>query len=187
MTPVELKEQLAAPTLASMLGEVPHFSGLRQRIARASGTGDRVAEWLLKVAVLRGATHYEREFDPSLPPDVPSICDEEIGVALCLGQHAYNLDHLRAASQLLSSPKVNAARLCRLAIKERCEPILLHFAEVAQRFAPHAQPWAFLREHLRPRLVARSDALPHWSRLVSHTGVTANVGPSRTDWLHRHE
>ena len=187
MTPVELKEQLAAPTLAQKLGDVPHDSGLLRRIARVSGAGDRVADWLLKVAVLRGASHYERQFDPSLPADAREISDEEIGIALCLGQHAYDLYYLRAAAQLLSSPRVNAACLCRLAIKERCEPVLLHIAKIAQRFAPDLQPWSLLRAQLPPRHVSRSDALPHWTRLVSHTAVTANGGPPQTDWLRRRE
>ncbi len=35
--------------------------------------------------------------------------------------------------------------------------------------------------------VPRTDTLPHWSRLVSHTGVSARGGPPQTDWLCRHE
>ena len=38
-----------------------------------------------------------------------------------------------------------------------------------------------------PRHVPRTDALPPWTRLVSHTGVTTKGGSSRTDWLCRHE
>ena len=184
---MELKEQPLALTLARKLGDVPHVSGLLHRLAHTSGAGDHIADWLLKVAVERGASHYQRDFDPSLPPDSPAISDEEIGIALCLGQHPYDLDRLRAAAQLLSSPQVNAARLCRLAVEERCEPVLLHIAGLAGRFAPDLPPWTWLRHHLPPRPVPRTDALPHWSRLVSHTGVTANGGPPRTDWLCRHE
>jgi len=180
---MELKEQPLVPSLARKLGEVPHVSGLLRRIERASGAGERVVDWLLKVAVERGADHYQREFDPSLPPDSPAVSDEEIGIALCLGQLPYNLDHLRAAAQLLSSSRVDPARLCRLAIQERCEPVLLHIAQLAERFAPDLQPWVSVRRDLRPRHVPRKDALPHWSRLVRHTGVTAHGGPPRTDWL----
>ena len=184
---MKLKEQSSAPTLACRLGDVPHVSGLLRRLALGAGLGERIRQWLLKAAVERGAHHYRREFDPSLPPDSPAITDEEIGVALCLGQHPYDLDQLRAAAQLLSAPRVDAARLCRLAVEERCEPVLLHIAGLAGRFAPDLHPWAFVRLHLTPRPVPRTDALPHWSRLVSHTGVTANGGPPRTDWLCRHE
>ena len=184
---MELNEQPLAPTLANKLGDVPHVSGLLRRLAHVSRANERVVDWLLKVSVQRGAHHYRREFDPSLPPDSPAISDEEIGVALCLGQHPYDLDHVRAAAQLLSSPRVDAARLCHLAIQERCEPVLLHIARLAERFAPDLQPWAYVLQHLPLRRVPRTDALPHWSRLVSHTGVTAHGGPPRTDWLCRHE
>ena len=184
---MELKEQPFALTLAAKLGDTPHVSGLAFRLARLSGAGQRWPEWLLKAAIERGARHYQRDFDPTLPPDNPAVSDEEIGVALCLGQNPYQLDNLRVAAQLLSSPRVDAARLCRLAVQERCEPALLHMAGVAERFAPELQPWAYLREHLHPRRVPRADALPHWTRLFGHTSVTTNGGPPRTDWLCRHE
>jgi hypothetical protein len=184
---VHFQEESSAPTLAAKLGEIPHVSGLGLRLARLSGAGERLPEWLLKVAVERGASHYQREFDPSLPRDRTAIPDEEIGVALCLGGNRYNLDSLRVAAQLLSCSRVNPARLCRLAVRERCEPVLLHIAKIAEKFDPALEPWAFLRTHLPPRHVPRQDALPHWSRIVSHTPVTAFGGPPRTDWLRCHE
>ncbi len=184
---MELKEQASVTTLARKLGEVAHVSGLARRLQRLSGAGNRFVEWLLKVAVERGAAHYQRDFDPSLPPDNPAISDEEIGIALCLGQLPYNLDNLRAAAQLLSSPRVDAVRLCRLAVHERCEPVLLHLAAVAERFVPAQEPWAYLRRHLPARPVPRTDALPHWTRLVSHTGISSRGGPPQTDWLCRRE
>jgi len=183
---MELNEQPFAPPLAHKLGDVPHGSGLLRRIAQLSGAGERVAEWLLKVAIERGANHYQRDFDPTLPEDLLAIGDEEIGVALCLGQNAYNLDALRVAAQFLSSSRINAARLCRLAEQQRCEPVLLHIAEVAKKYAPEQEPWATLRKQLPPRRVPRTDALPNWTRFVSHSGITRE-GPPRTDWLCRHE
>jgi hypothetical protein len=184
---VELKERPTEPTLARRLGEVPHVSGLLRRIARISSAGERVADWLLKIAVERGARHLERAFDPTLPGDCPDLADEELGVALCLGELPYDLDRLRAAAQLLSSPAVDAPRLCRLAVQERCEPVFLHIARLAERFAPDLHPWAFVRRHLPARPVPRTEALPHWTRLVSYTGVSGYNGSPRADWLRRHE
>jgi hypothetical protein len=184
---MELKERATVTTLARKLGETAHVSGLAIHLARMSGAGDHLPEWLLKVAVERGAKHYQRDFDPTLPPDNPAISDEEIGVALCLGQHPYDLDSLRAAAQLLSSPRVDGPWLCRLAVLERCEPVLLHIATAAERFAATLEPWVYLRQHLPARCVPRLDALPHWSRLVSHTGMTAGGGLPKTDWLCRSE
>lgn len=174
-------------TLARRMGEVPHVSGLLRRVAQLSGAGDRVSEWLFMVAVARGARHYQRKFDATLPPDYAAITDEEIGVGLCLGELPYDLDRLRVAAQLLSSPKVDAPRLCWLARQERCEPVLLHLAHLAARFAPELHPWAYLRQNLPPRSVPRTDALPQWTRVVSHTGVNLHGGPPQTDWLSRNE
>jgi hypothetical protein len=70
---MELKEQASPTTLAHRLGDTAHVSGLAIRLARDSGAGDRLPEWLLKVAVERGATHYQRDFDPSLPADNAAI------------------------------------------------------------------------------------------------------------------
>jgi hypothetical protein len=97
-------------------------------------------------------------------------------VALCLGQHPYNSTFIRAAAQLLSSPRTDAPRLARLAVMERVEPVLLYIAIIAARFAPEAQPWSYLLRHLPPRLTCPPDALPRWSRFVSQTGVTSFAG-----------
>ena len=154
----ELKEQPFAPTLACKLGDVPHVSGLLRRVAQLSGAGECVADWLLKVAIARGTNHYQRNFDPTLPADLPAICDEEIGVALCLGQNPYHLDALRVTAQFLSSPRINAARLCRLAEQERRDLVLLHIAQGARQFVPQQEPWATLRNQLQPPHVPRTDA-----------------------------
>jgi hypothetical protein len=183
---MKLREEPVGSTLARRLGDVPHVSGLAIRLAKLSGANERLPEWLMRVAVERGASHYARQFDPALPSHDGAVSDEEIGVALCLEQHSYNLDQLRVAAQLLSSSRVDAARLCRLAVQERCEPVLLHIADLAAHYAPEQEPWRTLRKTLPPRPVPRKDALPHWTRLVSHTGVTQKGGP-RTDWLKRNE
>ncbi len=153
----------------------------------SSCSDEQIGEWLLKCAVRRGASHYERPFAADLPPDNPALSNEEIGVALCLGQHPYDSVFIRAAAQLLSSSLTNPAKLVRLAAMERVEPVLLHIATIAKRFDPDAQPWTYLVEHLRPRLIAPADELPHWSRFVSQTGVTPFGGGPDVKWLRRRE
>ena len=82
---MELREQTRRLTLAQKLGDVTHVSPLLRRVLEVSGcTEDQAGEWLLKCAVERGATHYRRDFSPELPPDNPSLTNEESGVALCL-------------------------------------------------------------------------------------------------------
>jgi hypothetical protein len=185
---VETIEQSVSPPLARRLGETAHVSPLLRQICQMSGCPeDRVGEWLLKCAVGRGASHYERDFSADLPPDRSELNDEELAVALCLGQHSYNSTFIRAAAQLLSSPRTDAPRLARLAVMERVEPVLLHIAAIAARFAPGAQPWPYLLRHLPPRLSCPPDALPHWSRFVSQTGVASFAGGPDIKWLWRRE
>jgi hypothetical protein len=183
---MELREQGLRPTLAQKLGDVTHVSPLLRKVRELSGCAEnQVGEWLLKCAVRRGATHYEREFSPDLPGDSPSLTNEELGVALCLGHLSWNPAYVRAAAQLLSAPDIDAATLARLAEMERVEPVLLHIAEAAARVAPAQEPWAWLRAHLPHRRKVRTDDLPHWSRFVSQTGVTDFGGGPRIDWLCR--
>jgi len=184
---VELKDQAAPPTLAQKLGDTAHVSGLAIRLARVSGAGGRLPEWLLKVAVGRGAKHYQRDFDASLPPDNPSISDEEIGVAMCLGQMPYDPTSIRAAAQLLSSPKTDPKQLTRLAVMERVEPVLSYVATMAERFVPQLEPWAHLRAHLHPRRAPRADALPHWSRFAILPGLQRDGSYAPPHWLTRDE
>jgi hypothetical protein len=183
---VELKEQPAARTLARRLGDTAHVSGLAIQLARVSGAGERLPEWLLKVAVQRGARHYQRDFDPALPPDNPAIPVEEIGVALCLGQMPDNPWLIRAAAQLLSSPKTDSARLARLAEMERVESVLLHIAAAAEQVDAALEPWATLRRRLHPRRRLCTDALPHWTRFAVLQGLTRD-GHAPAAWLQRHE
>ncbi|MBI4658159.1 MAG: hypothetical protein HY735_04785 [Verrucomicrobia bacterium] len=183
---MELNEQPSTPTLAHKLGDTPHVSGLAIRLARLSGAGERLPEWLLKVAVERGASHYQRDFGPALPPDRLEISDEEIGVALCLGQMPDNPWLIRAAAQLLSSHRVDPVWLARLAEMEHVEPVLLHIAAAAERVDIALEPWASLRRLLHPRRRVRTDALPHWTRFAVLQGLTRN-GYAPPAWLQRDE
>jgi hypothetical protein len=120
---VEPIDQLPRPLLARRLGDTIHFSALLRKVCRMSGCAeDRVGEWLLKCAVGRGASHYERDFPGDLPPDNPDLSNEELAVALCLGQHPYNSVFIRAAAQLLSSARTDVRRLARLAVMEGLNP-----------------------------------------------------------------
>jgi len=185
---VETIEQLSSPPLARRLGDAVHVSPLLRKVSQMSRCPEAgVGTWLLKCAVGRGASHYERDFSEDLPSDNPDLSDEELAVALCLGQHPYNSTFIRAAAQLLTSPRTDAPRLARLAVMERVEPVLLHIAAVAARFAPEVQPWPYLLRHLPQRLSCPPDALPHWSRFVSQTGVTSFAGGPDIKWLRRRE
>jgi hypothetical protein len=184
---VEAAEKSAQP-LARKLGETVHVSPLLRHLRQISSCSEEtIGDLLLKCAVERGASHYERDFPIDLPHDRPEMSDEELGVALCLGEHPYNSAFIRAAAQLLSSPRTDASRLVGLAVRERVEPVLFHIAAVAARFAPDSQPWSYLLRHLPQRMIPPADALPHWSRFVSQTGVTPFGGGPDIKWLWRRE
>ena len=71
---MELREQKPRVTLAQKLGDVTHVSPLLRKIKELSGCPEeQIGEWLLKCAVQRGASHYERDFSSELPPDNPSL------------------------------------------------------------------------------------------------------------------
>jgi hypothetical protein len=78
-------------------------------------------------------------------------------------------------------------RLAKLAVMERVEAVMLYIAAIAARFAPGTQPWSYLLRHLPPRLPCPPDALAHWSRFVSQTGVTSFAGGPDIKWLRRRE
>ena len=108
---MELHEQTRRPTLAQKLGDVTHVSPLLRKVRELSGCSEeQVGEWLLKCAVGRGASHYEREFPSELPEDNPSLSHEELGVALCLGHLPFSAAYVRAAAQLLSGGGIDAAK-----------------------------------------------------------------------------
>ena len=183
-----LHEETPRSSLAQELGDVTHVSPLVRKLVQLSGCApEQFGDWLLKCAVERGASHYRRTFAPSLPPDNRAVSNEEIGIALCLGHHAFNPIFIRAAAQLLSSRNTDKATLARLAVMERCEPVLLHVAGAAARVAPDLEPWAFLRVHLPTRHRVRTEALPHWSRFVLQTGYTPAGRGQHIEWLTRDE
>src|SRR6266571_246075 len=181
---MELREQLQRPTLAERVGDVTHASALLRRLRRISGCAAAdLPAWLLRCAVERGASHYRRHFDATLPADQPSLTCEEIGVALCLAHHPFDATLIRAAAQLLSAPGTAADVLVHLAVMERCEPVLLHIADAAGRVAPALEPWRALRDKLPRRHRVRLDALPHWSRFVLQTGYTRAGRGQHIAWL----
>lgn len=183
---MELKEHATTPTLAQKLGDTAHVSGLAIRLERVSGAGGRLPEWLLKVAVARGAKHYQRDFDAGLPPDNPSITDEEIGVALCLGQNPYSLDALRVAAQLLSSPRTDAVQPVSPWHSGKMRTSAVAHCGDRQEARTRSTPVAICARAPSSSPRTRTEALPHWTRVVSYCGLTRD-GSSRIDWLCRHE
>jgi hypothetical protein len=183
---MELRDAIFAPTLAQRLGETLHLSPLRRKLLQASGAGEHLPQWLLKVAVERGASHYRRDFDPAFPPDNPTLTNEEVAVGLCLGQMPDDPTLIRAAIQLLSSPKTDLARLMRLARQERVETVLRYAADACLKVDPALEPWATIRRELHSRREVPDGLLPHWSRFAALIGLTRQ-GMAPPAWIMRRE
>lgn len=143
-------------------------------------------EWLLKVAIRRGAGHYERPMRPTLPSDNTELSDVELGVALCLAQLPDDPVFVRVASQLLSSPKVEPKELVRLARMERVETVLCHIAAACARVDKNLEPWATVRRDLKPRRMLAEGTLSHWTRFAALIGLTRH-GKMPPQWIKRDE
>jgi hypothetical protein len=114
----------------------------------------------------------------------PPSSDEEIGVARCLGQNPYNLDSLRVAAQFLSSSRIEARASAALRSRNganRCCCTSPRSPKNTRRDKSRGPSCENTCAH-----VECPAPTPHWTRLVSYTGITRE-GPPRIDWLCRHE
>lgn len=179
-------ESSIRPSLAQRIGETPHLSPLLRKAERLGGAGGHLDEWLLKAAIQRGAGHYGRPMRPSLPPDDPALSDVELGVALCLGHLPDDPVFIRAAAQLLSSPKVDPKELVRLARMERVETVLCHIADACARVDQNSEPWSTIRRELKPRRQLADGTLSHWTRFAALIGLTRH-GMMPPQWIKRDE
>ncbi len=167
-------------SLADQLGETAHCS-LLQRKARRLGVPDLAAA--IRLAVARGARHYASAWAPAeSDPGPDALPDEELVALLLLGAHPFEPFAIRCAAQLVS--RCDPARLARLARLERVARPLAHIAGAGLAHDPaRAAQWRDLLGRLGRLPPVPAGRLPHWTRFVSHSGLTRRGGP-RTDWLH---
>ena len=170
----------AVITLAQQIGETTHCS-LLQRKARRHRLTDLTS--IMRLAVARGARHYASvclpaEFDPG----VEAISDEELVALLLLGAQPFEPFAIRCAAQILSL--CDLPRLSLIVRRERVARPLAHIARAGLAHdASQAARWRELLRLLGDPATVAPGRLPHWSRFVSHSGVTRDGSP-RTDWLH---
>lgn len=167
-------------SLAYQLGETAHHS-LLLRKARRLGVSDLTAA--MRLAVARGAWHYASLWVPAeSDPGLAALRNEELVALLLLGAHPFEPFAIRCAAQLVS--RCDPARLARLARLERVSRPLAHIARAGLAHDPaRASDWRDLLDRLGSPRQAPAGRLQHWSRFVSHSGITRDGSP-RTDWLH---
>lgn len=169
------------PSLAQTLGYTTPISPLLRKARRIGlrGIGDFIA-----LAAARGCSHYASARHSVAPPvSTEALGDDELTTLLLIGENPYEPVAIRCAAQLARSPSVDAARLARLAVMEKCERVLAHIARAGLDHDPDgASFWQALLDRL-PRSPARSEPdLPHWSRFVSMPGRQRH-GTAPTRWL----
>lgn len=178
-----------AKTVAEVLGGSPHLSPL---LRKARLLGLESPEQLLRVAVKRGCTHYSPlDFDPAdaNDPSRDRLSDAELGIALISAAQTYDPLWLRCAAQLLSSLDLSPAVIARLAVMERCEPILRHFIQAAAVGDPeNATFWGELDRRLsrsRRQTLPAGLLLPHRSRFMLQVGYSGSryAGCATHVWL----
>ncbi len=167
-------------TLAQQIGETAHCS-LLQRKARRHHLTDLTS--IMRLAVARGARHYASVYPPAgSDPGVEAISHEELVALLLLGAQPFEPFALRCAAQIIT-----LCDPCRLSLIARRERVSRPLAHIARAGAAHdsgqTARWLELLRLLGSPLPVPSGRLPHWSRFVSHSGITRS-GLPRTDWLH---
>lgn len=169
--------------LANRLGLTYHRSPLLMRVRRllqGFPTGaDEPLGWLLDVANGRGLRIVSRSgFDGTAEiPGAEVFPDEELAVALCLLEHPDELQPLRVTAQMISAARLNRARLERLIICERVQPVLADMARQALKVAPDHADWNWILQVCGPP--PQSRPLLHWTRLAEPVPGTLPVASGR--------
>jgi hypothetical protein len=169
------------PTLAQTLHTTTPLSPLLRKARRL---GVHTVNDMIRLAAQRGCRHYAPQPDArSLSISSGQLGDDELTILLLVGENPYEPAAIRCAAQLARSPRVNPARLARLAIMENCERVLTHIARAGAGHDPEGTSfWIDLLNRLPASPPREEPALPHWSRFVSMPGIQRS-GPAAIRWL----
>jgi hypothetical protein len=169
--------------LATRLGETHHVSVLLRR-ARALGLAGLPD--LIALAVKRGCDHYRGAVARTCveDPGLDKLTNEELAVALLLGEHPFDATAVRCATQLLSGEGIDPARVALLAQRERCQRVLAYIARAGVQHDELASPfWRRLLDGLASPRPVPDGTLPHWTRFAALTGVHNGVRQLKSTWL----
>ena len=181
---------VAAVSLATKLGTIPHFSLLLRRLAKH---GLKTPEEMAACAVGRGCHHYAnmpkwRDIQTS---PAPEISNEELAIGLLSPCHAYDPLLIRVGAQLLSSHQSNPETLVRLAEMERCVAPLKYIATCGRDTEPENPFWQDILQYLTTKRRTHPEfpeSSIHISRFRSETGITNPFKPGapKVVWLRLH-
>jgi len=174
-------------TVAEILGSTPHLSPLLRKV---NELGFDSPDALLRLAVKRGCSHYApSDYEPSAvnDPGYERLSDAELAIALVSGAQEYDPQRVRCAAQLLGGRSITPETVARLAVMERCEPVIAWIAQAALKYdePEHHARWTELLDRMHVRRPIASGRLPHPSRFTLQTGITGpkQLGAPRAVWL----
>ncbi len=169
------------PTLAEKLGTTRHVSPLLRKL---KNHGLTTPKEIAAAAIDRGCRHYA-PFAEGIHKDVPGITDEELAIALLSPCHLYEPQLIRIGSQMLSGDNSDPRKLARLAIMERCGPVIKYIAQCGQKTEPDLPFWSAILTHLHAYDPAPASVMSHISRFRIETGITNPGRPNdpKIVWL----
>ncbi len=169
------------PTLAQTLATTSPTSPLLRKARRL---GLRDIDDLISLAVARGCSHHAANSRPiPVAPSPDVLGDDELTILLIIGENTYEPTAIRCAAQLARSPRIEPARLARLAVMEKCERVLAHIARSGvDHDSEGAHFWSALLGLLPPSTPREEPGLPHWTRFVSMPGIQRS-GTAPIRWL----
>ena len=158
------------PSLSETLSTTTPVSPLLRKARRLGVCG---LEEIIALAVARGCKHYARAQAAIDDGECfQEISDAELTILLLIGENPYDPHAIRCAGQMARSPNVNAARLAKLAIMEKCERVLAHIARAGVTHDADGHGfWQELLNALPLMPEAPEPDLPHWTRFVSMPGI----------------
>ena len=142
-----------------------HFSPLRRKMMRFGLSG--LIE-LQTLAVQRGCNHYPTLTEPITDPGLDLISNEELGLALLLGEMPYDPQAIRVSAQLLSGD-VDVEKVLFIAEQERLKFLLNRIASDILSFGIEHKNWKRILDATNSREFPEA-VLPHPTRYVVDQG-----------------
>lgn len=161
--------QMRPITTGRLLGRAPHKSYLKRRLAKL---GLLTIEDYIALAVARGCSHYDNQRAVRHVSEA-ELSNEELCAVLLSAANEYEPRAIRVAGQLLSNPKTNLKRLCRLVAMENNLESLQWIQKAGAETEPGNLFWRDLNTTIRKTQRLRGlpvNVLPHPSRFRVETG-----------------
>jgi len=152
-------------TFNEMLGMTYHLSTLRRKLIRLGLSDSK--QWQT-LAVQRGCKHYPTVSAPVCDPGLEMLSNEELGLALLLGELPYDPQAIRVAAQLLSG-EIDVDEVLEIAKRERLGSLLHRMAGDSLSFGIEHENWNKILNSTQARDFP-IGVLPHRSRYVADQG-----------------